>query len=75
MKRLLALGTTIFLALPAVALAADEASAWAATQSTAASAHPFSGQPAIAKTGSASRIRALPASIGASRPGTRRGVV
>ena len=50
-------------------------SAWAPTQRTAASAQPLSGQPAIAKTGSASRIRPLPASIGARRPGTGRGVV
>ena len=35
-------------------------SACAPTQRTAASAQPFSGQPAIAKTGSASRIRRCP---------------
>ena len=51
------------------------ASACAAIQSTAARAQPRSGQPAIAKTGSASRISALPASSGREAPGTGRGVV
>ena len=45
-----------------------------ATQSTAASAQPRSGQPAIAKTGSASAMTVAPAIVGASRLGIGRGV-
>ena len=45
-----------------------------ASQRTAASAQPPSGQPATANTGSARRITAVPASAGARRPGTGRGV-
>ena len=45
-----------------------------ATQRTAASAQPFRGQPAIAKIGSASAMIVPPATVGAIRLGSGRGV-
>ena len=54
---------------PSGSRASTAASAWAAARARPRAAQPASGQPAIANTGSASRITAVPASAGARRLG------